>query len=154
MWFSLGGDKDIVGEMAAAAYEVPSYKFLPLAYQLASRLSRAGRNRALDDSGFSVRPTGALGIKKACTRARDAASVARRCIIIGRHATASDDSDGKGINASVNSDALQCNEDLNKVAVNPYTLAEDTSSVKRMAEAQGSDLTICRFMHSLYKLTW
>jgi len=88
MWFSLGGDKDIVDEMAAAAYEVPSYKFLPLAYQLASRLSRAGRNRALDDSGFSVRPTCALGIMEACTRARRAASVVRRCIIIGKHAIA------------------------------------------------------------------
>ena len=56
MWFSLGGDKGIVSEMAKAASEVPSYKFLPLAYQLASRLSRTGRNNALDDSGFSVRP--------------------------------------------------------------------------------------------------
>ena len=57
MWFSLGGDKEIVSEMAEAACEVPSYKFLPLAYQLASRLSRIGRNKSLDDSGFSVRPS-------------------------------------------------------------------------------------------------
>ena len=56
MWFSLGEDKEIVSEMAQAAGEVPSYKFLPLAYQLASRLSRTGRNKSLDDSGFSVRP--------------------------------------------------------------------------------------------------
>ena len=55
MWFSLGQDKEIVAEMAQAAREVPSYKFLPLAYQLASRLSRTGRNSFLDDSGFSVR---------------------------------------------------------------------------------------------------
>ena len=55
MWFSLGADMDIVAEMTAAASEAPSYKFLPLAYQLASRLSRAGRNPALDESGFSVR---------------------------------------------------------------------------------------------------
>ena len=55
MWFSLGADRDIVAEMTAAAAEIPSYKFLPLGYQLASRLSRAGRNPALDESGFSVR---------------------------------------------------------------------------------------------------
>ena len=55
MWFSLGADERIVAEMAQAASDVSSYKFLPLAYQLASRLSRPGRNRALDNGGFSVR---------------------------------------------------------------------------------------------------
>ena len=62
MWFSLGGDKDIVAEMAEAACEVPSYKFLPLAYQLASRLSRLGRNKTLDDSGFSVSPAASAAL--------------------------------------------------------------------------------------------
>lgn len=56
MWFSLGGDADIVAEMAQAAAEVPSHKFLPLVYQLASRLSRPRRNKALDEAGFPVRP--------------------------------------------------------------------------------------------------
>ncbi len=44
-----------MAEMALAASDVPTYKFLPLAYQLASRLCGPGRNRALEISGFSVR---------------------------------------------------------------------------------------------------
>ena len=67
MWFSLGADRAIVAEMAAAASEVPSYKFLPLAYQLASRLSRAGRNPALDESGFSVKLSPTTTILRFCT---------------------------------------------------------------------------------------
>lgn len=52
--FSLGSDADVVKHMGAISKEVASYKFLPLAYQLASRLSKPGRNAALDASGFTV----------------------------------------------------------------------------------------------------
>lgn len=40
---------------AAAVAQVPSWKFLPLVYQLASRLSRPGAHPARDASGFTVR---------------------------------------------------------------------------------------------------
>lgn len=56
LWFSLGAEKEVARQMAAAAGEVPSWKFLPLVYQLASRLSCGGRSRPLDDSGFTVSP--------------------------------------------------------------------------------------------------
>ncbi len=55
LFFSLGSDPGVVGHMASISREVASYKFLPLAYQLASRLNRPGRNAALDESGFTVR---------------------------------------------------------------------------------------------------
>jgi len=43
LWFSLGPDDDAVNAQAAAAVDgVPSHKFLPLAYQIASRLGPAG----------------------------------------------------------------------------------------------------------------
>ena len=43
LWFSLGPQDDAVNAQAAAAVDgVPSHKFLPLAYQIASRLGPAG----------------------------------------------------------------------------------------------------------------
>jgi ataxia telangiectasia mutated family protein len=55
LFFSLGSDPEVVKHMGVISQEVPSYKFLPLAYQLASRLNRPGRNLALDSGGFTVR---------------------------------------------------------------------------------------------------
>lgn len=54
MWFALGGKAAVAGQFGAAARGVPSWKFLPLAYQLASRLARRGRNPDLDAAGFTV----------------------------------------------------------------------------------------------------
>ncbi|BDA48015.1 Serine-protein kinase ATM [Coccomyxa sp. Obi] len=54
LWFSLGADFKVAEQMAKAAGEVPSWKFMPLVYQLASRLSCGGRSRPLDDSGFTA----------------------------------------------------------------------------------------------------
>lgn len=56
LWFSLGADPKVAEQMAKAAGEVPSWKFMPLVYQLASRLSCGGRSRPHDDSGFTVSP--------------------------------------------------------------------------------------------------
>ena len=55
MWTGMGGEAPVAAELQAAAASVPSWKFLPLAYQLASRLSRPGRRPDLDKSGFTVR---------------------------------------------------------------------------------------------------
>lgn len=56
LWFSLGADPKVAEQMTKAAEEVLSWKFMPLMYQLASRLSCGGRSRPLDDSGFTVSP--------------------------------------------------------------------------------------------------
>jgi hypothetical protein len=43
LWFQLGRESEAVNAQAALAVDsVPSHKFLPLAYQIASRLSTAG----------------------------------------------------------------------------------------------------------------
>ena len=55
MWFALGGEAPVAGQFATAAARVPSWKFLPLAYQLASRLARPGRHPDLDAAGFTAR---------------------------------------------------------------------------------------------------
>ena len=43
LWFQLGRDSEAVNDQAALAVDgVPTHKFLPLAYQIASRLGSAG----------------------------------------------------------------------------------------------------------------
>jgi hypothetical protein len=58
MWTGMGGEAAVAAELKAAAASVPSWKFVPLSYQLASRLSRPGRRPDLDKSGFTVRLLG------------------------------------------------------------------------------------------------
>lgn len=72
MWFALGGEAPVAAQFAAAAARVPSWKFLPLAYQLASRLARPGRHPDLDAAGFTVRarPTSSLVWHRALSVAR------------------------------------------------------------------------------------
>ena len=54
LWFALGADAAINAALAATLAAVPSWKFLPLAYQMASRMS-ATRAGPLHKSGFQVR---------------------------------------------------------------------------------------------------
>ena len=53
LWFALGADAAINATLAATLAAVPSWKFLPLAYQMASRMS-ATRAGPLHKSGFQV----------------------------------------------------------------------------------------------------
>ncbi|KAK9825683.1 hypothetical protein WJX81_003257 [Elliptochloris bilobata] len=53
LWFALGADARINAALAATLAAVPSWKFLPLAYQMASRMS-ATQSGALYDSGFQA----------------------------------------------------------------------------------------------------
>jgi hypothetical protein len=42
LWFQLGSDSVVVSDLEAGFRQVPSYKFIPLAYQIASRMSAGG----------------------------------------------------------------------------------------------------------------
>ena len=53
LWFALGADAGANKMLAVALTTVPSYKFLPLAYQMASRMS-AAESGPLVESGFQV----------------------------------------------------------------------------------------------------
>lgn len=53
LWLSLGADGDVVKQLRSAFKRVPSHKFLPLMYQMASRLS-AATTGSLVSSGFQV----------------------------------------------------------------------------------------------------
>lgn len=53
LWLSLGADGSVVKQLRSAFKRVPSYKFLPLMYQMASRLSAAATG-SLVSSGFQA----------------------------------------------------------------------------------------------------
>lgn len=53
LWFALGADAATNARLAAVLTSVPSWKFLPLAYQMASRTSAAHAG-PLYESGFQV----------------------------------------------------------------------------------------------------
>ena len=54
LWLSLGAERPVVAQLQAAFQATPSHKFLPLMYQMASRLS-AAKTGPLVASGFQVR---------------------------------------------------------------------------------------------------
>jgi len=54
LWFALGADAGANAALAAALTAVPSHKLLPLAYQMASRVS-AAQAGPLVESGFQAR---------------------------------------------------------------------------------------------------
>ncbi len=56
LWLKLGADGDVVAQLAAVFAQSPSHKFLPLMYQMASRLS-AARAGPLIASGFQAQPS-------------------------------------------------------------------------------------------------
>lgn len=59
LWLRLGHDPEVNQLVGAAFQQVPSFKFLPLVYQVASRMS-AARTGPLVDSGFQANLTSLL----------------------------------------------------------------------------------------------
>lgn len=53
LWFQLSTEVGVNSQMAAAVQQIPSRKFLPLAYQIASRLA-GSEGGQLSDAGFQV----------------------------------------------------------------------------------------------------
>ena len=53
LWFTLNSSEKVNTQMAEAFRQTPSYKFLPLVYQLASRLTTVGANDSLE-AAFQV----------------------------------------------------------------------------------------------------
>lgn len=91
LWLKLGADGDVVAQLAAAFAQSPSHKFLPLMYQMASRLS-AARAGPLIASGFQARPSlmpesfgegcPALSVCTACLAKRSAGSVRQYHLVL------------------------------------------------------------------------
>ncbi len=53
LWFTLSSSEKVNTQMADAFRQTPSYKFLPLVYQLASRLTTVGANDTME-AAFQV----------------------------------------------------------------------------------------------------
>jgi hypothetical protein len=86
LWFALGADAGTNAALAAALTAVPSHKLLPLAYQMASRVS-AAQAGPLVESGFQARArrgraralVGAACQTRGCTAASSARLRRRPC---------------------------------------------------------------------------